>query len=104
MYFWLRLSTSVPRPVATSAAAWATLTELLGETWPHPSGAFLGLAKLAIDTGYESPAVYAWARRMGAVQVAAIKGVDSFNRAAPVVGRYVDATGSRLRICRGAKL
>ena len=41
------------------------LTELLGETWPHPSGTFLGLAKLAIDTGYESPAVYAWARRMG---------------------------------------
>ena len=47
------------------AEAWATLTELLGETWPHPSGAFLGLAKLAIDTGYEAPAVYAWARRMG---------------------------------------
>src|SRR5512134_3716254 len=85
--------------------AWAMLTELLGETWPHPSGTFLGLAKLAIDTGYESPAVYAWARRMGAAQVAAIKGVDGFNRAAPVVGpTYVDATEGGRRIRRGARL
>ena len=87
------------------AEAWATLTELLGETWPHPSGAFLGLAKLAIDTGYEAPAVYAWARRMGSAQVVAIKGVDGFNRAAPVVGpTYVDATEGGRRIRRGARL
>jgi phage terminase large subunit GpA-like protein len=71
----------------------------------HPSGAFLGLAKLAIDTGYESPAVYAWARRMGVVQVVAVKGVDGFNRAAPVVGpTYVDATEGGRRIRRGARL
>jgi phage terminase large subunit GpA-like protein len=71
----------------------------------HPSGAFLGLAKLAIDTGYESPAVYAWARRMGVVQVVAVKGVDGFNRAAPVVGpTYVDATEAGRRIRRGARL
>ena len=85
--------------------AWTTLTELLGETWPHPSGAFLGLAKLAIDTGYESPAVYAWVRRMGFGQVVAVKGVDGFNRAAPVVGpTYVDATEGGRRIRRGARL
>ena len=85
--------------------AWATLTELLGETWPHPSGAFLGLAKLAIDTGYEGPAVYAWARRMGSAQVVAVKGVEGFNRAAPVVGpTYVDATQGGRRIRRGARL
>jgi phage terminase large subunit GpA-like protein len=87
------------------AEAWATLTELLGETWPHPSGAFLGLAKLAIDTGYESSAIYAWARRMGSAEVVAIKGVDGFNRAAPVVGpTYVDATEGGRRIRRGARL
>jgi phage terminase large subunit GpA-like protein len=86
-------------------AGWAKLTELLGETWPHPSGAFLGLAKLAIDTGYESPAVYAWARRMGSAQVVAIKGVEGFNRAAPVVGpKYVDATEGGRKIRRGARL
>src|SRR5512143_2490944 len=87
------------------AEAWATLTELVGETWPHPSGTFLGLAKLAIDTGYESPAVYAWVRRMGSAQVAAIKGVEGFNRAAPVVGpTYVDATEGSRKIRRGARL
>ncbi len=87
------------------AEAWTTLTELLGETRPHPSGAFLGLAKLAIDTGYEAPAVYAWARRMGSAQVVAIKGVEGFSRAAPVVGpTYVDATEAGRRIRRGAKL
>ena len=44
-------------------AAWAALGDLLGRTWPHVSGLRLGLAKLAIDTGYEAPAVYAWTRR-----------------------------------------
>ena len=87
------------------AEAWTTLTELLGETWRHPSGAVLGLAKLAIDAGYESPAVYAWVRRMGIGQVVAVKGVDGFNRAAPVVGpTYVDATEGGRRIRRGARL
>ena len=42
---------------------WAELTKLLDRTWPHQNGAQLRLAKLAIDTGYEAPAVYAWSRR-----------------------------------------
>ena len=85
--------------------AWAALTELLGETWPHPSGASLGLSRLAIDTGYEAPAVYAWARRMGSGQVVAVKGVDGFSRPAPVIGpSYVDATEGGKKIRRGAKL
>ena len=42
---------------------------------------------------------------MGSAQVAAIKGVDGFNRAAPVVGpTYVDATEGGRRIRRGARL
>ena len=43
--------------------AWAELTKLLDRTWPHQNGAQLLLAKLAIDTGYEAPAIYAWLRR-----------------------------------------
>jgi phage terminase large subunit GpA-like protein len=69
------------------------------------SGQRLAIGKLAIDTGYESPAVYAWARQMGVAQVVAIKGVDGFNRAGPVVGpTYVDATEAGRRIRRGARL
>ena len=48
-----------------AADAWAALDALLGRTWPHASGADMGLARLAIDTGYETAAVYSWARRVG---------------------------------------
>jgi phage terminase large subunit GpA-like protein len=86
-------------------ASWAELTRILGETWPHAHGTRLGLAKLAIDTGYEAPAVYAWARSAGFAQVAPIKGVEGFNRAAPVIGpSFVDATEGGRKIRRGARL
>ena len=65
----------------------------------------VGLAKLAIDTGYETPAVYAWARRAGHAQVAPIKGVEGFNRAAPVIGpTHVDVTEGGKKLRRGARL
>jgi phage terminase large subunit GpA-like protein len=87
------------------AETWARLTTLLSRTWPHVSGARLGLAKLAIDTGYEAPAVYAWARRAGHAQVVPVKGVDGFNRAAPIVGpSYVDVTEGGRKLRRGARL
>ncbi len=87
------------------AATWDKLGDLLGRTWPHAHGAQLGLAKLAIDTGYESPAVYAWARRAGHAQVAPIKGVEGFNRAAPVIGpTHVDVTEGGKKLRRGARL
>lgn len=87
------------------AEAWAALTGLLGRTWPHVGGAHLGIARLAIDTGYEAPAVYAWARRVGFAQVAPVKGVEGFNRAAPVVGpTFVDATEGGKKVRRGARL
>ena len=87
------------------AQAWAALTELLGFSWPHEAGTEMGISRLAIDTGYEAPAVYAWARRMGGAQVVAVKGVDGFNRPAPVIGpSYVDATEGGRKIRRGARL
>jgi phage terminase large subunit GpA-like protein len=88
-----------------NSESWDALHRLLGQTWPHEHGAQLGLAKLAIDTGYESPAVYAWARRAGHAQVAPIKGVEGFNRAAPVVGpTHVDVTEGGKKLRRGARL
>jgi phage terminase large subunit GpA-like protein len=86
-------------------AAWDKLTAILGRTWTHESGAVMQLSKLAIDTGYEAPAVYAWSRAVGTAQVAPIKGVESFNRATPVSGpTFVDATIAGKRLRRGAKL
>ena len=88
-----------------SEAAWAALATLLGRTWPHALGAELPIARLAVDTGYEAPAVYAWARRQGFAQVAPVKGVEGFSRASPVSGpTYVDATEGGKRLRRGARL
>ena len=87
------------------ADTWAGLTALLGRTWPHANGCNIGLAKLAIDTGYEAPAVYAWARKAGYAQAVPIKGIDGFNRPAPIAGpTHVDLTEGGKKLRRGARL
>ena len=84
---------------------WDKLTALLGRTWTHANGAVMVIAKLAIDTGYEAAAVYAWARAQGFEQVSPIKGLEGFNRATPVSGpTFVDATIGGKRLRRGARL
>lgn len=85
--------------------AWAQLSGLLDRSWRHAGGAHLRIARLAIDTGYETQAVHAWARSVGFAQVAPIKGVEGFNRSSPVSGpTYVDVTESGRRLRRGARL
>jgi phage terminase large subunit GpA-like protein len=87
------------------APAWAALDQLLSRSWRHACGADMQLSRLAIDTGHETPAVYAWARRAGFAQVAPVKGAEGFNRASPVSGpTYVDATDGGKRLRRGARL
>jgi len=84
---------------------WQALIDLLGRTWAHESGQHLTIARLAIDTGYETSAVYAWARQVGFAQVAPVKGLEGFNRSSPVTGpTYVDATIGGKRLRRGARL
>ncbi len=86
-------------------ACWDKLTALLGRSWTHESGAVMQLSKIAIDTGYEGTAVYGWARSAGYGQVTPIKGVESFNRSAPVSGpTFVDATIGGVKLKRGARL
>jgi phage terminase large subunit GpA-like protein len=86
-------------------ACWQRLTGLLGRTWQHASGQHLTLARLAIDTGYETSAVYGWARAVGFAEAAPVKGLEGFNRASPVTGpTYVDATIGGKRLRRGARL
>jgi phage terminase large subunit GpA-like protein len=86
-------------------ACWRQLTDLLGKTWAHASGTHMTIARLAIDTGYETSAVYGWARAVGFAQVAPVKGLEGFNRASPVTGpTFVDATIGGKRLRRGARL
>ena len=87
------------------AEAWDELTKLLVKTWQHANGAVMPIAKLAIDSGYESATVYTWARAQGFEQVAPIKGLEGFNRATPVSGpTFVDALSGGKRLRRGARL
>ena len=87
------------------AQGWEALTRLLGRTWISAGGVPMRIAKLAIDTGYEAPAVYAWSRRHGFGQVVPVKGVEGFNRSSPVSGpTFVDATAGGQRLRRGARL
>jgi len=84
---------------------WQHLTDLLGRTWKHESGQHLTIARFAIDSGFETSAVYGWARQVGFAQVAPVKGLEGFNRASPVTGpTYVDATVGGKRLRRGARL
>ena len=86
-------------------ACWQRLTGLLGQSWTHASGQHMTIVRLAIDTGFETSAVYAWSRAVGFAQVAPVKGVEGFNRASPVTGpTYVDATIAGKRLRRGARL
>jgi phage terminase large subunit GpA-like protein len=86
-------------------ACWQKLSGLLGRTWQHESGSPMTITRLAIDTGYETAAVYAWARQVGFGQVAPVKGLEGFNRTSPVTGpTYVDATVGGKRLRRGARL
>ena len=86
-------------------ACWHKLTRPLSQTWAHASGQHMTIARLAIDTGFETSAVYAWSRAVGFAQVAPVKGVEGFNRASPVTGpTFVDATIAGKRLRRGARL
>ncbi len=85
--------------------AWDGLDELLSQTWTHQSGIEMKLSRLCIDTGYETSAVYAWARRAGFGIVSPVKGVEGFNRSSPVSGpTFVDATIRGKKLSRGARL
>jgi phage terminase large subunit GpA-like protein len=87
------------------AETWERPGLLLSRIWSHANGTRLGIAKLAIDTRYEAPALYAWVRKVGHAQVAPIKGIEGFNRAAPVAGpTHVDVTEGGKKLRRGARL
>jgi phage terminase large subunit GpA-like protein len=59
----------------TRPETWAKLDELADRTFEGGDGAIHTIAKLAIDSGYRTQAVYSWAHRRGRARVMATKGV-----------------------------
>lgn len=56
------------------AAVWQKLTALVQSEYPSVTGAMLPIARFAIDSGYATSEVYAWARRHGEPKGVVIKG------------------------------
>lgn len=86
---------------------WDDLTAFMQRDWPSQTGARMGLARLAIDTGdgQTTDAVYSWCRKMGRGQVIAIKGVSGFDRSTPLDGpTFVEVTEGGRKIRRGVQL
>lgn len=67
----------------TQPAVWSKVTQLLDEQIPHESGGSLQILRLAVDSGYNTQAVYRWAREMNSPRVMVVHG-DS--RAAALLG------------------
>jgi phage terminase large subunit GpA-like protein len=65
-------------------AVWQKLTALLETHYLTESGASLPITKFAIDSGYATPEVYAWARQHGGARAVVVKG-DA--RAAAPIGQ-----------------
>jgi phage terminase large subunit GpA-like protein len=55
---------------------WTKVSEFLDQTYHHDAGIDLPVIRFAIDSGFATQDVYAWARRQGPGRVMVVKGVD----------------------------
>lgn len=59
--------------------AWPQLDALLARMFPHQLGTVLPIRLLAVDSGYNTQQVYAWARQYPMARVIAVKGQQAGN-------------------------
>jgi phage terminase large subunit GpA-like protein len=86
-------------------STWNNLTELLGRTWEHETGARVALQRIAVDTGAYTSEVYRWARNQDRQTVLPIKGVAAYDRLVPVSGpTKVEVMPNGDRLKRGINL
>jgi len=82
---------------------WDRLTDLLNTTYPHASGARLGIVRMAVDSGFATQQVYAWAREQGPGRVLVTKGYETGS--APIgQPSAVEVTLDGRKIKRGVKV
>jgi phage terminase large subunit GpA-like protein len=85
------------------AAVWQKLTALVQSDYPSVAGCRLPIARFAIDSGYATSEVYAWARRQSERQTIVIKG--DARVAAPISAPSpIDVGPQGTRIRRGVKV
>jgi phage terminase large subunit GpA-like protein len=82
---------------------WRQLTKLLDTTYRHECGVELGIARMAIDSGFATQEVYHWARQQGPGRVLVVKGYESGS--APIgQPSAVEVTLEGKKIKRGVKV
>jgi phage terminase large subunit GpA-like protein len=82
---------------------WARLSALLSESFSSESGTPLQVRMLAVDSGFQTQAVYHWARSKPQDRVAVVKGTSN-GQAIVQMPRYVDVTWAGKRIRRGMRV
>jgi terminase, large subunit len=81
---------------------WTALDALLARNFPHAGGVHLGIRMLAVDSGYNTQQVYAWARKHPMSRVIAIKG-QSLGGALIGPPTPVDVSDRGRKLTRGYK-
>ncbi len=82
---------------------WRGLTDLLNTTYRHECGTELAITRMAVDSGWATQEVYAWARQQGPGRVLVIKGYE--NGTAPIgQPNAVEVTAAGKKIKRGVKV
>lgn len=85
---------------ADDPKTWEGVEEALNETWTHASGAELKLDALAVDTGDQTTAAYAWISKQDQTRVLAVKGKRGYEINAPVATPTNIPFGGRKRAVR----
>lgn len=82
---------------------WRKLDTMLEESWPHECGFDLYLRRLAIDSGFATQEVYAWARKRPSGLVTVVKGVQR-GSALVSIPTAVEVTTDGKRFKRGLRI
>lgn len=87
----------------TAAGPWGKLDAVLGREYAHAAGGGLRVELLAVDSGWNVDAVYAWSRRHPTSRVLVVKGVAG---GAALIGAPapVDVTVRGRKLKRGARV
>lgn len=78
------------------AEVWALLAKIVGETWQQAGGYVLPLARMAVDSGYNTSHVYAFCAKFDSTRVFPVKGQESQSiMLAPPKQVHVTANGKK---------
>lgn len=103
---WLVDQWTFPDGSPRDAAPWDALQAVMDTDFPCADGGTMRPLMACCDTGgHDTAVIYGHIRRLGDRRIAAIKGVESWNRSTLVDGpTWVDATVGGKKIRRGLKL